>query len=178
MDDVIDRIRAQLADIGVEADTGGLAVTGRILRLARGIEAAREELLGQFGLSVADFDVMATLRRHALGEGLKAKQLQASVMITSGGMTKRLDRLQSAGLIERHPDPDDRRGVRVALTARGREVIDEALPVLLDAEAAMLEGAISSTRDRDRLASLLRQLLVAGEHAVSQGADAAADRRG
>lgn len=159
--DRIDLIRAELADLGVEADTGGLAVTGRILRLARNIEAARERLLDQFGLSVPDFDVMATLRRRAESHGLKAKHLQASVMITSGGMTKRLDRLQSAGLIERNPDPDDRRGVLITLTDQGRRVIDEALPVLLDAEAQMIGAAIEGARDRDRLAGFLRQLLVA-----------------
>lgn len=159
--DRIDLIRAELADLGVEAETGGLAVTGRILRLARNIEAARERLLDQFGLSVPDFDVMATLRRRAEPHGLKAKHLQASVMITSGGMTKRLDRLQSAGLIERNPDPDDRRGVLITLTDQGRRVIDEALPVLLDAEAQMIGAAIEGARDRDRLAGFLRQLLVA-----------------
>lgn len=158
--DVIDRISKDLADVGVEVDTGGLAVTGRILRLARRIEAARNQLLGELGLTVADFDVLATLRRRAGTDGLKAKHLQASVMITSGGMTKRLDRLQSAGLIERHPDPDDRRGVLITLTAEGRQLIDEALPVLLGEEATMIRGAIGSTRDRERLAGLLRQLLV------------------
>lgn len=156
--DRIDHIRKELADLGVEADTEGLAVTGRILRLARDVEATRDELLRDFGLSVADFDVMATLRRRSEPNGLKAKHLQASVMITSGGMTKRLDRLQSAGLIERHPDPDDRRGVRIALTAEGRHVIDKALPALLDAEAKMVREAIGSARDRERLAGFLRQL--------------------
>lgn len=158
--DIIDRISSRLADLGVEADTGGLAVTGRILRLSRSIEAARDRLLGEFGLSVADFDVMATLRRRADPDGLKAKHLQASVMITSGGMTKRLDRLESAGLIERNPDPDDRRGVLITLTAEGRQVIDEALPVLLDAEAEMIRDAIGSARDRERLSGFLRRLLV------------------
>ncbi|HSJ27830.1 MAG TPA: MarR family transcriptional regulator, partial [Acidimicrobiia bacterium] len=76
--DIIDRISSELVDIGVEADRGGLAVTGRILRLARSVEAARERVLDGFGLSVADFDVMATLRRRAEPNGLKAKQLQAS----------------------------------------------------------------------------------------------------
>lgn len=160
---MIDRIRAELTDVGIEADTGGLSVTGRILRLARSVEAERERLLGRFDLSVADFDVLATLRRRAAPDGVKVKYLQASVMITSGGMTKRLDRLQSAGLVARHPDPDDRRGVLVALTAEGRAVIDEALPALLSAEATMLRDAIGDARDRDRLAGLLRQLLVAME---------------
>ncbi|MEX1271372.1 MAG: MarR family transcriptional regulator, partial [Acidimicrobiia bacterium] len=154
--DIIDRISRDLGERGVEADVSGLAVTGRVLRLARSVEAARDELLGEFGLSVADFDVMATLRRRAEPSGLKAKHVQASVMITSGGMTKRLDRLESAGLIERLSDPDDRRGVLIALTTAGRQVIDEALPALLAAEAKMIGEAIGSARDRERLVSLLR----------------------
>lgn len=152
---------SDLARIGVEADTDGLAVTGRILRLAQDVGVARSRLLGEFGLSVADFDVMATLRRRAEPKGLKANYLQSSVMITSGGMTKRLDRLESAGLIQRHPDPDDRRGVLITLTTEGRRVIDDALPVLLDAEAKMIRDAIGSARDRERLAGLLRHLLAA-----------------
>lgn len=159
--DAIDRIRAQLDALGVDADTSGLAVTGRLLRLARHVETARDRLLAEFGLSVADFDVLATLRRQAQPDSVKAKDLQASVMITSGGMTKRLDRLQSAGLIERHPDPDDRRGVLITLTSSGRNLIDEALPALLSAEADTIHRAIGSDRDRQRLAALLRQLLIA-----------------
>lgn len=158
--DIIDRISNQVAALGVEADVSGLAVTGRILRLARSIEAARNHLLGEFALSVADFDVMATLRRRSEPDGLNAKHLQASVMITSGGMTKRLDRLESGGLIERNPDPDDRRGVLITLTAEGHRLIDEALPVLLEAEAEMIRDSIGSVRDRERLAGFLRRLLL------------------
>jgi DNA-binding MarR family transcriptional regulator len=159
-EDIIDRISRDLTESGVKADASGLAVTGRILRLARNVEAARDRLLGEFGLSVADFDVMATLRRRAGEDGLKAKHLQESVMITSGGMTKRLDRLESAGLIERQADPDDRRGVLITLTTEGRRTIDEVLPVLLGAEANTIRAAIGSARDRERLAGLLRELLV------------------
>lgn len=166
--DVIDRIRTQLAGLSIATDTEGLAVTGRLLRLASHVEAAREQLLVQFGLSCADFDVLATLRRRAQPRGIKPKDLQASVMITSGGMTKRLDRLESAGLVERHPDPDDRRGVLITLSTAGRALIDRALPSLLAAEAEMIHQAIGSDRDRDRLAGLLRRLLVALDgHAAS-----------
>lgn len=158
--DIIDRITRDLTDIGVEADTDGLAVTGRILRLARNVEGARDRLLGEFGLSVADFDVLATLRRRAEPTGLKTKHLQTALMITSGGMTKRLDRLESAGFIQRHPDPQDRRGVLITLTTEGRRMIDKALPFLLNEEAKTIAEAIGNARDRERLAGLLRHLLV------------------
>lgn len=158
--DAVDDIRTQLEELGLAVDTDGLAVTGRLLRLARRVESAREEVLGAFGLSVADFDVLATLRRRATPGGVKAKELQAAVMITSGGMTKRLDRLEGAGLVERHPDPDDRRGVLIRLSTAGERLIAEALPTLLAAEGRMVREAIGSDRDRERLAALLRQLLV------------------
>lgn len=159
-EDIIDRITRDLTDIGVEADTDGLAVTGRILRLAQNIQGARDRLLGEFGLSVADFDVLATLRRRAEPTGLKTKHLQTALMITSGGMTKRLDRLESAGFIQRHPDPQDRRGVLITLTTEGRRTIDKALPFLLNEEAKAIAEAIGNARDRERLAGLLRHLLV------------------
>lgn len=159
--DAIDHIRSQLDQLGIGADTVGLAVTGRLLRLARRVESAREDLLGTFGLSVADFDVLATLRRRAGASGMKPKDLLASVMITSGGMTKRLDRLQVAGLVERHPDPEDRRGVLITLSPAGRDLIDEVLPTLLAAEAETIRAAMGNDRDRERLAGLLRQLLLA-----------------
>lgn len=159
--DAIDHIRSQLDQLGIGADTDGLAVTGRLLRLARHVESAREDFLGTFRLSVADFDVLATLRRRAQPDGVKPKDLMASVMITSGGMTKRLDRLEVAGLVERHPDPEDRRGVLIMLSPSGRDLIDEVLPTLLAAEAETVRKAMGSDRDRERLVGLLRRLLVA-----------------
>jgi DNA-binding MarR family transcriptional regulator len=72
-------------------------------------------------------------------------------------MTNRVDRLSSRGLVERHPDPDDRRGVIVRLTTDGRETVDAAFAALLEAERALLEDL--PERDRTRLAGLLRTLL-------------------
>jgi DNA-binding MarR family transcriptional regulator len=78
-------------------------------------------------------------------------------MLSSGGMTKRLDRLAAAGLVERRPDPSDRRGTLVRLTARGRKTIDAALPVHVANEARLLAGL--SAQERRSLDSLLRKLL-------------------
>jgi DNA-binding MarR family transcriptional regulator len=72
-------------------------------------------------------------------------------------MTKRLDRLERAGLVKRSPNPDDRRGVKVALTARGRKLVDRAIEAQLDNERALI--AHLSTPERQRLAALLRRLL-------------------
>lgn len=163
--DRIDRIRADLARVVPEHDTAGLAVTGRLLRLARLVEDRRGERLRELGLTPADYDVLATLRRRSGTRGLNPGDIQRAVMVTSGGMTKRLDRLQEAGLVERRPDPDDRRGVRIRLTRRGLGLVDRALARMLAVERTVVVDALPASADRDRLVALLRTLLCAFEQA-------------
>ena len=134
-------------------------MTGRLLRLGERLATTRAGLLAGHGLSVGEFDVLATIRRREGQGGSNPRDLQRAVMISSGGMTKRLDRLEAANLLERRPDPDDRRGVRIMLTDDGRELIDRVLPALLDAERTALEDALPRGADRHRLAALLRSLL-------------------
>lgn len=159
MDDPIDEIRARLAVLHPDLDTSGFAVTGRILRLARVILRLREEHLERYDLNQGDFDVLATVRRTEGNIGVKPRRLLESVLITSGGLTKRLDRLEEADLISRHPDPDDRRGTLVRLTTEGRDAIDNALPTLLEAEHALVDSALDD--EADTAASMLRQLVLA-----------------
>lgn len=166
--DAIDVIRETLAALYPELDTSGLAVTGRILRLATHLEEARNQQLRELNLSSADFDVLATVRRRATGEGVNPKDVQKSVMISSGGLSKRLDRLESGGLIERHRDPQDRRGVLIKLSSQGRRLIDRALPAVLGSERSLLEGALGSARDRQRLTALLHALLLHTERELDE----------
>jgi DNA-binding MarR family transcriptional regulator len=77
-------------------------------------------------------------------------------MLTSSGTTKRLDRLEQAGLIERAPDPDDRRGTLISLTTKGRELVDEVSDAHLANEARLLESLTAA--ERKQLAALLRKL--------------------
>ncbi|MEZ5217525.1 MAG: MarR family transcriptional regulator [Ilumatobacteraceae bacterium] len=123
---------------------------------------ARREL-ARFGLTLGDFDMLATLRRRAVDEPIKIRDLQLSLMLSSGGTTKRLDRLEAAGLIERLPDPNDRRGTLITLSPKGLEMIDEAVPVITRYETAFVTGAIGSERNRAALENGLRQLLIAKE---------------
>lgn len=161
MDEVVDDVRAWLPDMEV----AGLPITGRILRLARYLEAGREEELARFGLTLGDFDMLATLRRRAGGEPLKIRDLQLSLMLSSGGTTKRLDRLETAGLIERLPDPNDRRGTLIKLSPSGFDLINEAVPAITRYEAEVVTSAIGPKRSRAAVEDGLRQMLIAKEAA-------------
>jgi DNA-binding MarR family transcriptional regulator len=156
--DVADEIRQELAGLYPDLDTAAFGVVGRILRLARNIETWRAEHLSAYQLTPADFDVLATIRRKG-DDGINPGTLLDVLLISSGGLTRRLDRLEAAGLIERHPDPEDRRGTLLRLTKEGARRIDEAIPSLLEWEdehlrQVLTEGGLQET------SSVLRRLML------------------
>jgi DNA-binding MarR family transcriptional regulator len=157
--DHVDRLVAQWSRHQPSLDVSSLEVLGRVLRAAAHVERAREAALSAHGLSLGDFDVLATLRRAGGQSGVNPKELAGSALITSGAMTSRLDRLQAAGLVERHPDPADRRAVRVRLTPAGRKAADRALADVLAAHENLLEPLTG--RDREATAAALRKMLLA-----------------
>jgi DNA-binding MarR family transcriptional regulator len=159
VDEIVDDVCGHFPGLEVT----GLPITGRILRLCRFLETRREEQLAQFGLTLADFDMLATLRRRAADQPINIRELQRSLMLSSGGTTKRLDRLETAGLIERLPDPTDRRGVLIGLSTAGRTVIDEAVPAITSYETTMVKAAIDSTAVRAAVEDGLRRMLIAQE---------------
>ena len=112
---------------------------------------------GTHDLESWEFDVLSALRRAGAPYELTPGQLVRQTLVTSGTMTNRVDRLTARGLVERLPDPRDRRGVLVRLTADGKAAVDGAFEALLAAEADLL--ADLSDRDRTQLAGLLRSLL-------------------
>ena len=157
--DTIDRVVAEWARARPDLDPSPLELVGRVIVLARHLERGVGEALEPHGLSLGQFDILATLRRHEPRGGLNPTQLCENVALTSGGMTSRLDRLEEAGWIARKPDPTDRRGVVVILTAKGRKLIDAATKTRLD-EAADSLPALNAT-DRAKLADMLRTWLAA-----------------
>ena len=125
--DAIDQVVNDLRRWRPDLEVVGLPITGRVLRLAQYLTIGREQRLAEFGLTVADFDVLATLRRRAGADPVNVRDLQHAMMLSSSGVTKRLDRLETAQLIERHPDPNDRRGVLIRLSPTGLDLIDRAV---------------------------------------------------
>ncbi len=122
-----------------QLDSSTLEVIGRLLLCAEYFERTARAVLQRFDLSIADFDVLNALRRVGDRHGSKPSDLARSSLITTGAMTARLDRLEQAGLIRRAPDPDDRRGVRVSLTAQGSKLARQALHALIAANRVFLE---------------------------------------
>jgi DNA-binding MarR family transcriptional regulator len=104
-----------------------------------------------------EFDVLAALRRAGAPYELSPGRLVDRTLVTSGTMTNRVDRLAARGLVQRRPDPDDRRGVLVALTEDGRRTVDSAMADLLASETELLRPL--DEPGRDRLVVLLRRLL-------------------
>lgn len=140
-----------------ELDASPLEVVGRLLLCARHLENALVDALRPLGLSFGDFDVLNTLRRIGAAAGTNPRALARSSLITSGAMTARLDRLAQAGLVERTPDPADRRGVLVRLTETGTLLADKALTAVLAADETFLQPLDGD--DRATAAELLRRLL-------------------
>jgi DNA-binding MarR family transcriptional regulator len=141
-----------------DLDTSPTHVLQRITRLSLLLEASFAEILARHGLSWGEYLVLAALRRSGPPYRMNPTALYSAVILSSGGMTKRLDQLEKDGLVERQPDPADRRGRLVALTAKGKAVVDRAVVEHLANEERLL-GAVSKP-ERDDLGNLLRKLLV------------------
>ena len=154
--DGVDAIIEQWRRERPELDHSPIGVVGRLSRVAREIEARLETVYREHGLEPGWHDVLATLRRTGPPYQLRPSDFTGSLMLTSSGTTKRLDRLERAGLVERAPDPDDRRGVIITLTEAGHELIDRVTEAHMANEARLLEGL--SAHEREQLAGLLRTL--------------------
>jgi DNA-binding MarR family transcriptional regulator len=154
--DGVDLILEQWRRERPDLDHSPIGVIGRVSRLARELEQRLEPVYREHGLEQGWHDVLATLRRNGPPFRLRPSELTGTLMLTSSGTTKRLDRLEQAGLIARTPDPDDRRGTLITLTAAGRELIDAVTAAHLENERRIL-SALSKAEQRE-LADLLRKL--------------------
>ncbi|KIF04113.1 MarR family transcriptional regulator [Streptomyces sp. RSD-27] len=155
--DAVDAITDQWYAVRPDLDTTPMAVFGRIYRIAKAMGDAVERVYNRYGMSRGEFDVIATLRRSGSPFTLSPRELSATLMLTTGGMTGRLDKLEKAGLLTRSPDPHDRRGLQVTLTERGLALVDEAVTAGIEVNRAAL--ADFAPEEVEVLGGLLRRLL-------------------
>lgn len=141
-----------------DLQTGPMVLLGRLGEAALVIARDRlNPLFEKFGLQPGEFDVLATLRRSGVPYALTPTDLYEVAMISSGSMTNRLDRLEKGGFIERRPNPSDKRGTLVALTANGRDVIERAILSHVENQTAVVQSL--SDDEQTVLSKLLEKLL-------------------
>ncbi|GAA3660932.1 MarR family transcriptional regulator TamR [Nocardioides ginsengisoli] len=160
--DEVDHLVEAWARERSDLDLAPMSVFSRISRLAHHVDKARRQAFTAHDIEPWEFDVLAALRRTGSPYELSPGRLLRETLVTSGTMTNRVDRLTTRGLVERHPDPSDRRGVLVRLTPEGKDAVDSAFAALLDAERELLTGLADG--DQEELAALLRRLLVPFDH--------------
>jgi DNA-binding MarR family transcriptional regulator len=153
VDDLVEAWTRERSDL----DLAPVEVFSRISRLARLLDKARREAFTAHRVEPWEFDVLAALRRAGKPYQLTPGALLRETLVTSGTMTNRVDRLVERGLVERQPDPRDRRGVLVRLSATGKKTVDGAFETLLASERELLADLTEDER-RD-LAGMLRRLM-------------------
>ena len=162
VDAIVDQWRRERPDL----DAGPKHVTGRIIRLSSLFQAAYSQEFTPLGLNDGDYGILAALRRAGKPHRLTPTELARHRMMTSGGMTAAIDRLEGKGLVTRLANPKDRRGYLIELTQAGRRLADEAMERHAAAERRLVGGL--SAADRKTLEQLLRKLLLS----IDDGADA------
>jgi len=168
--DAVDRMVAQWARERPELDTGPMAVIGRLHRLGDLLEAELRTVFAEAGLGNGDFDVLATLRRAGEPFRLSPGELSDSTMVTSGAVTKRVDRLVEKGLVKRTVSATDARGREIQLTPQGLALTDELVVTHWDNEDRLL--AALGPEERVQLAGLLRRVLLDVEGPTAGPVDA------
>jgi DNA-binding MarR family transcriptional regulator len=151
--DHVARIQAEWARERPDLDVSPQGVIGRLHRLAGHLTEQLLVVYRRFGLGEGEFDVLATLRRAGPPFERAPGELAQFTMVTTGAMTKRVDRLERDGLVTRRRSAVDGRGRVVALTPAGRELIDAAFTEHMHNERRLLDGL--STEDAATLEALL-----------------------
>jgi DNA-binding MarR family transcriptional regulator len=175
MEDEVDRIVARWKRVRPDLDTSPAEVLQRITR-AFGLQSMSfNSVFARYGLTWGEHLVLAALRRAGPPYRMNPTTLFNAMVLSSGAMTNRLDRLEEMGLIRRLPDPNDRRGRLVELTPKGLKLVDESVAAHFANEDRLLQGL--SDRERTTLASLLKKLLLSEPFQALDPAAKAASRR-
>ncbi|KXU34359.1 transcriptional regulator [Cephaloticoccus primus] len=154
--DQVDKVTEQWRAARPDLDVATMAPIGRLSRAVKRIHALEEQTFATFGLNMAGFDVLSALRRSGPPYALSAGDLLASMMITSGTMTNRIDQLEKAGFVRRAPDPEDARKILVRLTPKGLRRIEQGIVEHVATQRQILSGL--TDKEVAQLDGLLRKL--------------------
>jgi DNA-binding MarR family transcriptional regulator len=159
--DAVDVILAQWHKERPELDVSPMGIIGRLGRLAKYLDRSIHETVSEFGLNGGEFDVLATLRRSGQPYQLSPTVLFNTLMVSSGTMTHRVDRLEQTKLVQRIPDSIDRRGMLIQLTEQGYNLIEKTVEAHVANGQRLLVDL--SENEREVLGQLLRKLLISWE---------------
>lgn len=157
MADIVDQHLKEWRKERPDLETTGIAVVNRIILLGKQFNKGLKEALKPLRLQTWEFDVLSTLRRQGDDYSLPPTILAKQSMLTTGAMTNRVDRLEERGLVERQPDPEDRRALYVALTDRGMDLIDRAVEIR-SKEANRIVSSLEES-EKIELGHLLRKVV-------------------
>lgn len=157
IDKIVEQWNAERSDL----DVTPMALIGRIKRLAQHLSNEMGKTFAKHGLNNASFDMLATLRRSGAPYQLSPNDLLATMMITSGTMTNRIDQLVKSGLVERINNPQDKRSIFIALTDIGFKTIDAAVTDHVATQHRLVEGI--PAEDFEAMNSLLSNFLSSTE---------------
>ncbi|CAB3737002.1 hypothetical protein LMG3458_05385 [Achromobacter deleyi] len=170
MNDLVDLVLSQWGQECPNLDTAPMSVVSRVFRFNAFAVRDVNRAFKRYNLHQGEFDVLATLYRTGAPHAMNPQKLVDALLLTSGAMTNRLDRLEQAGLLARTPNPEDRRGVIVALTAEGLRVIKLVLKDYLRELDALL--APLTAAERRQMAGLLKKLLIPHDQETPGGVGA------
>jgi DNA-binding MarR family transcriptional regulator len=153
--DHVDEILEQWGRERPDLDPSPIGLIGRLHRLADVLNVELRTVFAEAGLGDGDFDVLVTLRRHGAPYELTPGELGSATMVTSSAVTKRIDRLERAGLVTRRVSRDDARSRRIRLSDAGLELVDRLMGRHIANEHRLVGGL--SDRDRAQLAAILRR---------------------
>ncbi len=157
VDGRLEEICGDLPDLDLDVE----GIVERIQGIERRLRLVMEDTLDEHGLSYGEWKLLCKLRR-APERTSTPGELSASLELSSGAMTNRIDRLEREGLVRRHPDPRDRRGVRVEMTEAGEQSWVESTNAQAIKEK-LIAGALTK-REQHQLNGLLRKLMLELEH--------------
>ena len=159
--DLVDEILAQWKKERPDIDASPMSILGRVARLHKYFQKSLSEVFAEYGLNPGEFDVLATLRRNGAPYQLTPTELYNSMMVASGTMTNRVDKLEKMGLVERLADKRDRRSTLISLTDQGCKLIELAVTAHVENGHRLLQDLEKA--EIDNLAKLMRQLLISLE---------------
>lgn len=157
IDKILDQWRSERPDL----DTTAMGLFGRMRNLTLHLSREMEKTFARFDLNAANFDMLATLRRSGEPYALSPNDLMATMMVTSGTMTNRIDQLEKVGLVSRSQNPNDGRSFLISLTPQGFKLIDAAVTAHVETQTRLVSAL--STEDRTALDGLLRNYLASFE---------------